>query len=74
MGSSLSVKNISKGFGINKALVDVSLDIKPGEFVSLLGPSGCGKSTLLRIIAGLLNADHGDVSLNDDINPRAQTQ
>ena len=44
------------------ALSDVTLDVKNGEFVSLIGPSGCGKSTLLRIIAGDLEPDAGKVS------------
>jgi NitT/TauT family transport system ATP-binding protein len=46
------------------ALVDVDLQVEPGEFVSLIGPSGCGKSTLLRIIADLLAPTGGTVTVN----------
>jgi NitT/TauT family transport system ATP-binding protein len=63
----LVVEGVSKGFGPPEsrslALDDVSLTVDRGRFVTLIGPSGCGKSTLLRIIAGLLDADAGRVSI-----------
>jgi spermidine/putrescine transport system ATP-binding protein len=59
----LSVVNVDKNYADVKALVDVSLNVREGEFFTLLGPSGCGKTTLLRIIAGLELPDSGQVIL-----------
>jgi NitT/TauT family transport system ATP-binding protein len=54
------------------AIVDVTLDVRPGEFVSLIGPSGCGKSTLLRLIANLIEPTYGTVTVNG--KPAAQAR
>lgn len=48
------------------AVKDVSLDIEPGSFVTLLGPSGCGKTTTLRMIAGFESPDEGEIYLGDE--------
>lgn len=48
------------------AVKDVSIDIAPGTFVTLLGPSGCGKTTTLRMIAGFESPDDGEVYLGDE--------
>ena len=58
----VTMQNVSKMFSNGTlALKDMSLDVRPGEFISLLGPSGCGKSTALRIIAGLGQASTGTI-------------
>ena len=57
----IELKNLSIEFGPFKAVDDVSLTVKNGEFVVYLGPSGCGKTTTLRCIAGLTRATSGDV-------------
>ncbi|GAB4364227.1 MAG: sulfate ABC transporter ATP-binding protein [Methylohalobius crimeensis] len=63
---SIQVKHIHKTFGDFVALNDVSLDFPSSELTALLGPSGCGKTTLLRIIAGLEQADSGQVLLEGE--------
>jgi multiple sugar transport system ATP-binding protein len=55
------IKHLVKRFGKVEAVKDVSLQIADGEFLVLLGPSGCGKSTILRVVAGLEDADSGEI-------------
>jgi ABC-type Fe3+/spermidine/putrescine transport system ATPase subunit len=57
----LEVAHVSKSFGPTPVVVDVSLALVPGEFVSLLGPSGCGKTTTLSMIAGFEHPDAGAI-------------
>ena len=57
----LHVSNISKSYGIQTVLSDISFIINPGERAALVGPNGCGKTTLLQIIAGLEPPDAGRV-------------
>ncbi len=57
----IAVKHLVKRFGKVEAVSDVSLQIAEGEFLVLLGPSGCGKSTILRVVAGLEDADSGEI-------------
>lgn len=60
----LSLEHISKNFGEGDVLRDICLDVRRGEFITLLGASGCGKTTTLRIISGLETPDTGRVLLS----------
>jgi len=62
----LCLSGIGKRYGNTVALADVSLHANSGEFICLLGESGCGKTTLLRVIAGLIQHEHGQIQLDSD--------
>ena len=64
MDDFLVIDHVSKTFGTQRAVDDVSLMVAKGEAFSLLGPSGCGKTTLLRMIAGFERPDSGRILLN----------
>src|SRR5258708_2970675 len=64
--SSLRIENLTKRFGSNVALKNVSLSINDREFMVLLGPTGAGKTTALRCMAGLEKRDEGEVFLDDE--------
>lgn len=72
--SDLVLQDVRKAFGDTPVLRGVDLDVRDGEFLSVVGPSGCGKSTLLRIVAGLEVQDSGSVSIGgrvvDDLRPK----
>ena len=63
MVNQVQVKNVYRNFGAVKAVDGVSIEIKKGEFFSLLGPSGCGKTTLLRLIAGFETPNFGEIMI-----------
>ena len=60
----LRIRNLSKRFGEMAALRGFELDVRGGEFISLLGPSGCGKTTALNCLAGLLQPDDGEIEVD----------
>jgi ABC-type branched-subunit amino acid transport system ATPase component len=64
--SLLSVQGVSAGYEQMEILHDVSIEIQPGEIVTLIGPNGAGKSTLMKTVFGLLRPRHGSIRLNGD--------
>ncbi|WP_367641533.1 ABC transporter ATP-binding protein [Microbacterium sp. SYP-A9085] len=64
MPGAVRLDRLTKRYGDQTAVDDLSLDIRPGEFLSLLGPSGCGKTTTLRMIAGFEEPDAGDILIS----------
>lgn len=60
----IRLRNVTKEYDGEHALRDVSLDVRRGEFLTILGPSGCGKTTILRLVAGFESATSGIVSID----------
>ena len=73
MSVGIKIDHAVKAYGDNVVIPDLSLEVKDGEFFTLLGPSGCGKTTLLRMIAGFNSIEGGDFYFGDkrinDIDP-----
>ena len=60
----LEIKNVSKRYGNQEALIDVSFSLKKGDIVGFLGPNGAGKTTLMKIITSILQQDSGVITIN----------
>jgi putative spermidine/putrescine transport system ATP-binding protein len=64
-GTSVTISNVSKRYGLVRAVDDFSLHVDSGEFVTLLGPSGSGKTSLLMMLAGFLRPDRGSIRFGE---------
>ncbi len=62
----LSIKNLSYSYSKENVLEDINLEVKKGDFLSIIGPNGGGKSTLLKLILGLLKPQQGEIILNEN--------
>jgi spermidine/putrescine transport system ATP-binding protein len=62
----ISIRGVTKRFGDVTAVDDLTIDIREGEFLTLLGPSGCGKTTTMRMVAGFEEPDEGDILLRGE--------
>jgi len=60
----IELQDVSKAYGSQFVLRDINLQVKRGEFLTLLGPSGCGKTTLLRLLAGFEQATRGVILID----------
>jgi len=67
MSVAINIENVVKRFGKDTVINGLSLDIKPGEFFTLLGPSGCGKTTLLRMIIGFNSIEGGQIKIDGKV-------
>ncbi len=67
MSVAINIENVVKRFGKDTIINGLSLNIKEGEFFTLLGPSGCGKTTLLRMIIGFNSIEGGEIKLDDKL-------
>lgn len=67
MGVAINIENVVKRFGKDTVIDGLSLNIKPGEFFTLLGPSGCGKTTLLRMIIGFNSIEGGQIKVDGKV-------
>ena len=67
MGATITIENAVKRYGNDTIINGLCLEVKPGEFFTLLGPSGCGKTTLLRMIIGFNSIEGGTFKINDRV-------
>lgn len=67
MGATITIEHAVKRYGKDTIINDLSLEVRPGEFFTLLGPSGCGKTTLLRMIIGFNSVEGGTFKIDDHV-------